>query len=169
MTFRRVEQDAAVGFAEHGRVVVGITGSDDLEVQFLEALDRFAFLVRHAQVVIDQHAFGVVFQRMAEQRRPAQLTHQRMGEFVESVRQDDDLVILAQLVEESASARHRAHFSDHLLDVRQAELVLAQDVEAESHQRVVIRLFARRPHQLGNTRALGKFDPDFGDEDPFEV
>jgi hypothetical protein len=40
-----VEQDAAVGFAEHRGVVVGIAGGDDLEVDFLEALDGFLLLV----------------------------------------------------------------------------------------------------------------------------
>jgi hypothetical protein len=95
--------------------------------------------------------------------------HQRVGEFVEGVGEDDDLVILAQLVEEGARARHRAHFGDHLLDVRQAELVLAQDVQAVLHQLVVVRLVARRAAQLGNAGALGEFDPDFGDEDTFEV
>ena len=92
-----------------------------------------------------------------------------MGEFVESVGEDDDLVVLAQLVEESAGAFHRPHFADHLLDVRQAQLVLAQQVEAEAHQLVVVRLVAGGAHQFGNARALGKFDPDFGDEYPFEV
>ena len=92
-----------------------------------------------------------------------------MREFVEGVRQDDDLIILAQLVEKGARAIHRPHLADHFLDVRQAESVLAQDAQAVLHQRVVIRLVARGATQLRNPGALGEGDPDFGDKDALKV
>lgn len=52
-------------------------------------------------MVIDEHAVGVGFEAMAEQRRPGQLAHQRMGELIEGIGQDDDFVILTQLVEKA--------------------------------------------------------------------
>ena len=106
---------------------------------------------------------------MAEQRRHAELRHQRHGEFVEGVGEDDDLVVAAQGVEEILGAGHRAHVGNHLLDVGQAELVLLQQVQPVLHQLVVIRLVARGAAQFGNAGALGEFDPDFGDEHAFEV
>jgi hypothetical protein len=92
-----------------------------------------------------------------------------MGEFVESVGENDDLIILTQLVDKGTSARHRAHFGDHLLDIRQAELVLAQDVQAVGHQLVVIRFVACRALQFGNAGTFGKFDPDFRNQNTFKI
>jgi hypothetical protein len=102
---RRMEQDAGMRFAEHRRVVVRIAGGDDGEVHLAEALDGLALLLGHAQVVIDDDAVGIDFQAVAEQRRPGQLAHQRVGEFVEGVGEDDHLVVLAQLVEEIRARR----------------------------------------------------------------
>jgi hypothetical protein len=51
-------------------------------------------------VVVHQEAFGVGLELVAEQRRHAELLHQRHGELVEGVGQDDDLEVLAQGVEE---------------------------------------------------------------------
>jgi hypothetical protein len=166
---RRVEQDAGVGFGEHRRVVVGIAGGDDLEVEFLEALHRFLLLVRHAQMVVHHEAGRVGFQLVAEQHRHVQLRHQRHGELVEGVGQDDDLEIAAQGVEEIAGAIHRPHVGNHLLDVGQTEQVLLQQVQPVLHQLVVVRLVAGGAGKLRDAGALGKLDPYFGNEHAFEV
>jgi hypothetical protein len=92
----------------------------------LSSLKRLTapLLVRHAQAVVHHDALGVGFQLVAEQRRHAELRHQRHGEFVEGVGQDDDLVVARAGRRGSPRAGHRPHLGDHLLDVRQAELVL---------------------------------------------
>jgi hypothetical protein len=120
-------------------------------------------------VVAHQHSVGVGFEAVAEQRRPAELAHQRVGKLVEGVGQDDQLIVLAQSIDEGAGAFERSHFGDHLLDIRQAELVFAQDGEAVLHQLVVVRLVAGSAAKLRNAGARGEFDPDFGDEDAFKV
>ena len=158
-----------MGFAEHRGVVVGIARGHDLEVELLEALDRLALLVGHAQVVVHQDALGVGLEAVAEQRRQAELLHQRLGELVEGVGEDHHLVGVAQRVEEFARALHRPHAGDDLLDVGQAELLLRQDVQAVLHQGVVVGLVAGGAAQLGDAGTLGEFDPDFGDEHTFEV
>ena len=164
-----MEQDAAVGLAEHRGVVVGIARRHDLEVELLQTLHCLALVVRHAQMIVHQNALGVGLQAMAEERRQAELAHQGLGEFGKGVGQDDDLVGLAQRIQEVLRTRQRLHAGNHGLDVGQAQLVLAQDLEPVLHEGVVVGLVAGGTTQRGYAGALGKFDPDFGNEDPFEV
>ena len=156
-------------FFEHGGVVVGIARGDHGEVEFLETTHGLALLIGHAQVVIHHAAVGIGFQTVTEQRRPAELAHQRMSELVKSVGQDHDLIALAQRVEKGACAGHRSHFGDHRLNLRQPQPVAGQRIEPITHQHIVIRLVARGAAQFGHAGTLGEFNPDFGDEHPFEV
>jgi hypothetical protein len=158
-----------MGFAQHRGVIVGISGCDHLEVELLEATHRLTLLIRHAQMVIHEAAGVVGFQAVAEQGRPAELPHQRVGELVEGVGQDHHLVVLAQRVEETARTVHRPHRGDDLLDLRQAQAVLGKDAEAVLHQRVVVRLVTGGTTERRDTGAFGEFDPDFGNEDTFEI
>lgn len=167
--FRGVEKNTGVGFAQHGGIVVGITGGDHLEIKLFQPDDGLTLLIRHAQMVIDQHAGAVSFEGMAEQGGPAQLTHQRMGKFVEGVGKNEQLVALAQGIEKFAGARHRTHVGNHFLDIGQSEIVLTQDIQTVGHQLVVIRLIARGAAQFGDASALGKFDPDFGNQNALKV
>ncbi len=154
---------------EHRGVVVAVAGGDDLELEFPEALHRLALLVRHAQPVVDQHAFAIGLERVAEERRPAQLPHQRPGELVEGVGKDHHLVGIAQRIEKGGRACHRPHRRDHLLDVGKAQPMLAKNAQAPRHQLVVVGLVPRCARELRNSRAPGEFDPDFRNEDTFEV
>jgi hypothetical protein len=44
-----------------------------------------------------------------------------------------------------------------------------QNVQPVLHQHIVIGFVARRAPQIRNTGTLSEFNPDFGDEHPFEV
>ena len=94
----RVEQNAGFGLAQHGGVVVGITGGNHPVVQQLESPHRLALGVALAQQVVGDLAVVGHFQLVAQQRWIAQFLHQRHGEFVEGVRQDHHLETLAQPV-----------------------------------------------------------------------
>ena len=48
-------------------------------------------------------------------------------------------------------------------------MVLREEVEAETHELVVVGLVARGTVEFGNSGHFGEGDPDFGDEDAFEV
>ncbi len=47
--------------------------------------------------------------------------------------------------------------------------MLVQQVEAVAHQLVVVGFVARGARERLDSGLLGERDPDFGDEDPFEV
>jgi len=47
--------------------------------------------------------------------------------------------------------------------------LLAQQLEAELHQLVVIRLVAGGALEFGNAGTLGKFDPDFRNQNAFKI
>ena len=98
-----------------------------------------------------------------------QLAHQRLGEFVERVRQDDDLEALAQPVDEVQRPRERLQRGDHLLDIIDFQVVLGENAESLLHQHVVIRDVAGGGAQFLDAGALGESDPDFGYEHSFEV
>jgi hypothetical protein len=167
--FGRVDEETRIGRAEHAGVVVRIAGGDDLEVQRLQRIHRVALLVGLAQFVVAHEAGGVDHELVAKECRPAQLAHQRVGEFVEGVRQDDHLEARAQLVQEVLGTFQRRHAAYHVLDVRQLQPVVLEQADAKAHQLVVVGLVARGAHEFGNAGALGKLDPDLGDQHAFEV
>ena len=47
--------------------------------------------------------------------------------------------------------------------------VTLEDAQAVLHEHVVVRLFPGGAAQFGDARAFGEFDPDFGNENTFEV
>ncbi len=128
-----------------------------------------ALLVRHAQVVVGDPAVLGDFELMAEQGRPAELPHQRLGEVVEGVGQDDHLETLAQAVEELAGAFHGAHVADHRLDVLDFEPMLVEDLQPLRHQDVIVGDVAGRRPQGLDAGPFGDIDPDFGNQDTLEV
>ena len=162
---RRAKQDARIGLGQHRRVVVGIAGGDDLEPDFLEASHRFHLLVRHAQVVVHQHAVGIGFELVAHQRWHAKLLHQRHGELVKRVRKNDDLEVAPQCVEKLLGTGQRTRPGNDLADVAQTEFVLAQQVEPVFHQLVVIGFVAGRAAQFRNAGTLREFDAVYRVED----
>ena len=163
-----MEQDAAVGLAEHGSVVERIAPGDDVVVHPLERGSGFALLLRDAQLVARD---VVVFddQPVAQERRPVELAEQGRGELLERVGQDHDLNEGTQLVQELPGAGQGPQFSDASLNVRQLQPVLVQQRQAAAHELVVVRLIARGPAQLRNARLFGHGDPDFGRQNALHV
>ena len=98
-----------------------------------------------------------------------ELGHQRIGELLEGVAQDDHLVSGAKPVEELSGALERSEPGDHHLDHRHREAVLVEAVEATPHQHVVVGLVPRGPREGLDPGAFGDRDPDLGDQHPLEV
>ncbi len=166
---RRMEQDAGVGFAQHGGVVVGIARRDHAVVQALQRDDRLALGILLAQLVIDDPIVVVDDQLVAQQRGEAQLAHQRLRELVEGVRQDHHLETLAQPVDELDGTVQRLEGRDHLLDVRQFQAMLIEDAQALLHQHIVIGNVACGGPQRFDSGSLGKGNPDLRNQDTFQV
>ena len=106
---------------------------------------------------------------MAEHGRESELAHQRAGELFERVRQQNDLRLVTQLVEEGASAIERHEPGDDVLDQRHREPVLGEQVEAIPHEHVVVRFVTCGAPQPVDPGALRDRDPDLGDEHAFDI
>ena len=72
---RRTEKESRVCFSQHGGVVVGIAGSQDVKVKRFECGHRVFLLILHPQMVIDDTAGLIDLQLVAKERRESQLTH----------------------------------------------------------------------------------------------
>lgn len=92
---RSVDENTHVCLAQHACVIVGISGGDYPVVEAAQGFYRGSFGVFLTQFIVHYIATLVDQQAVAEKRRPLQLSHQRLGEFVESVRQDNHLKTLA--------------------------------------------------------------------------
>lgn len=115
------------------------------------------------------HRLEVHFQAMTEQGRPAQLLHQRLGELIESVRKDDQLEVFAGPFDELLGSFHRVQGIDHCLDVGQAVAMLIQNLQAHTHEFVVVRNIPGGGTQFIDAGFFSEVDPDFRDQHPFQV
>ena len=80
-------------------------------------------LIGDAQPVIDDAVVGD-FELVAKQRRPLQLSNQRLSEFLKSVGEDDDLNEGAQFAEKVQRPLQRSQRADDGLDIGQFQAVL---------------------------------------------
>lgn len=165
---RRMEPERRVGGQQHGRVVVAVAGGDDPVVEAFERLDRAALLVGEPQAVVDDAVVGDD-EAMAQQRRHAELAHQRRRELLERVAEDHDLRPGAELVEELPRAGERCQPADDLADEAEGEAVPVEDVEPTSHEDVVVRFVAGGAPQVVQAGALRHRDPDLRHQDPLEI
>src|SRR6188508_2723437 len=90
------KEKSDVSFAQHGRVVVRITGSHRKEVQRFERRYCMLLWVLHSHEVVHDAATPVDLQLIAEERRKAKLSHKWQSELIEGVRQNNDLAALPQ-------------------------------------------------------------------------
>ena len=116
-----------------------------------------------------RHPAFVDLELVAQDRRPPELAHEGLSELVERVGEDHDLKSGAQPVEGLRRARKRIHPVDDALDVTDPQLVLAQNLQALCHQLVVVRDVPGRRAKGVDARTFGEVDPDFGDQNPFQV
>src|SRR5690554_1749702 len=122
-----VKQNACVGFAQHGGVVIGITRSNNTVIKRLQGQHRLALGVFLPQAVIRHSAIVIVLQAVAKQGWETQLAHQRLGEFIEGVRQNDDLKPLAQPVDKLRGTLKWRQGSNHFLNFLEPQPVLIED------------------------------------------
>lgn len=139
------------------------------ERELLQGLDGLALAVGEAQPVVGDTSRLFDHQFVAEQRRPPELAHQRFGELVERVAEDDDLRLRTQLLEEVDGAFERRQRRDHVLDVGEAQAVTIEDLDAAAHQLVVVGFVAGGAPQFGDSRLVGERNPHLGHEDAFEI
>ena len=116
-----------------------------------------------------EHAVLINLKRVAEDRRPAQLFHERLCEFFKRIADNDSLRLRAQLVQKVLRAGQRIDLRDNVLNLLQPQSVLTQDAHAPVHQFVVIRLVARGAAQFWNAADFGKRDPDLGYENALQI
>jgi len=165
----RAKEEPGIGGVEHRRVVVRVAGRDHAEVQSVQCLHRLSLLIGLAEVVVHDSAGCIGFEAVAEDRRPAELAHEGLGKLVEGVRQDDQLEVRPDPIEELGRTVERLHPADDLLNVGQSQVVLAQDGQPLLHEFVVVRDVPGRESQFVDASAFGEVDPDLGNDDPFEV
>ena len=108
-------------------------------------------------------------QRVAEDRRPAELFHERLCKLLKGVAQDHDLRFFAQRVQKVLRAGQRVNFRDDVLHVFELQPVLFQNAEPPAHEFIVIGLIARGAAQLGDAAFLRKSDPDLGHEHALQI
>ena len=163
-----MEKVTDVGGGEHGGVVEGIAGGDDVVVERAQGFDGFFLLIRDTQFVVCDFA---VFddEAMAEECGPIELAHEGLGEFFEGVGKNDHLRDGAEFVEELFGAGQGTQTADDFLDVANAEVVLGEDFKAALHQYVVIGNVARGEAEFGNRGFFRDGDPDFGHEHALHV
>src|SRR6476619_7441736 len=75
----------------------------------------------------------------------------------------------ARPVEKIKRTWQRVDRRDHILNIGQCELMFAQNLYAPAHELIVVGDVAGRQSQPLDAGLLGDSDPDFGDEDSFEV
>ena len=158
-----------MGFGQHGGVVVGITSGNNTIVNTLQCDDRLTLRVFLTQLVVDNTISLVGDQAVTQQRRETQLAHQRLRELVKGVRENDHLETLAKPVNKLDGAVQRLQRRDHFLDIRQFKAMLVQNGQALLHKHIVIRDVAGGCLEFLDAGLLGKGNPDFGDQHPFQV
>jgi hypothetical protein len=69
------------------------------------------------------------------------LTHQRQGELVKRIGQDNDLTSLPEPGQELTRSFQWPHVADDLLDIRDRQLVFSENRQPALHQGIVVRHF----------------------------
>ena len=127
-----------------------------------------ALLIGHAQCVADDAIFAHD-ELMTQDCWHAELHHQRRGELLERVAEDDHLRSRAQGVEKIAGTVHRRQSADDVGDQAHRQTLLVQDLQPALHQHVVVGLVASRAPQCLDTSAFGDSDPDLGHQHALKI
>ena len=166
---RAAEQKSRLACLYHAEVVIAVAGGDRVKADGLQSFYRRKLRLFDSQAVAGYLAVLRRLERVAEDRRSAELFHERIGKLRERVRQDDDLRQLAQLVEKFARAGHRIDLLYRRLYLVKTEFMLFQYRYAVFHQFIVIGLVPRGPAQLRDAARAGKLYPYLGDENAFKI
>jgi len=125
-------------------------------------------LLGHAEFIVHNPVL-LDHQPVAEQRGPAELAQQRRGKLLEGIRQDDDLDLGAERIEELPGPGERVQCADDLLDIGELQAVLLQELEPAAHELVVVRLIAGGPAQRGDARLFRNGNPNLGSQHSLHV
>lgn len=166
--FRRVNEETDIRFQQHRCVVVGIAGGDDVVVERLERSHGLLLLVGNAELIA-RDAVVLHDEPVAEQRGPVEGFHQGLCELLERVREDDDLGDAPKFIKKFLSAGQRLESANDVLNVGECDAVTVENLDAITHEFVVVRFIPGGPTQFGNFRLLGDGNPDFRSEHPFQV
>ena len=159
----------AVGLEQHRRVVVAVAGGDHAVAERVERLDRAALLVGHGGGG-SRRCGRLDDEAVAQDRRPAELAHQRPGELLERVRQDDHLGA-ARAGRRGSRRRPGAASSP---PITSSISVIVRPCSSSRPSRyfisdVVVGLVAGGAAQFVDPGPFGDGDPDLGHEHALEV
>ena len=163
------EEDALFAGQKHIQIVEAVADGDGLIADGLERTHGGELRVLDSQAEAVDHAVVPDGQLVAEERRPAELFHQRASKLGEGIADDDRLLGAAQLVQELLCPRKRVDLRDGLLDLLQAESLLPKDAKTPVHELGVVRFVPGGAPQLGNPADLRECDPDFRHQNAFQV
>ena len=167
--FRGMEQNPGMGLGQHGGVVVRVAGGHYAVVEALQGDHRLTLGVFLAQLIADNAIGFIGDQLVAQQGREAQLTHQRLGELVEGVRQNHHLEALTQPVDELNGAVQRLQGGNHFLNICQLQAVLVENAQTLLHQHVVVGNIPSGGFQRFNAGFFREGNPDFRNQHTFQV
>ncbi len=165
---RRVEEKPVISLAQHRGIVEGISGGHDFEIERLKGRDGVAFLVGHAELVAGD-AIICYDEPVTEKGRPSHLSHERLGELLESIGENNHRGFLSEGAKKLGRAGKEGQPGDDLLDLAKGDAVPRQQIDAVEHEFVIIRLIPRRAAEFRDAGAGGDRDPDFWRQDAFHV
>lgn len=166
--FGCVEEKPVISLAQHRGIVERISGGHDFEIERLEGRDGVAFLVGHAELVAGD-AIICYDEPVTEKGRPSHLAHERLGELLESIGEDNHRGFFPEGGKKLGGAGEEGQPGDDLLDLAKRDAVLRQQIDAVEHEFVIIRLLPRRAAEFRDAGAGGDRDPDFWRQDAFHV
>lgn len=165
---RSMEERTGMGGANHREIVVGITGSDDLEVERPEGFDRAPFVIVDPQHIVDD-VIVADLELMAQDRRMSELLHERRRKLLERVTQEHHLIGVTEPVEEVLRSLERAHASEHLTKISHTDSLAFEDLKPRRHELVVVGFVAGRAAKIVDTGSNGEIDPHLGNENSLNV
>ena len=106
---------------------------------------------------------------MTEQSRHAELAHEGAPELFKSVRQNDDLSLFPEGIEEIQGPRKGLQGRNDSFDGTHGQSVLVQDRQTLTHQEVIIWLIPGGTSEFRYSRRLSHGNPNFGDQNPLKI
>ena len=64
---RRTEEEARVGLAQHGRIVVGVAGCEDAKLKSFESRHCMFLLIRLPEMIVEDSTVVIDFELIAEE------------------------------------------------------------------------------------------------------
>ena len=163
------EQETMLTGLNHAEVIKAVAGSNGVIANGLKRSYRGELCIFNTHFKIVNHTVFTHNKGVAEDGGPTELFHERRRKLREGVAENDRLRDAAQLVKKRFCPRQRVNFRNGILNLLQSESVLSEDIETPAHELIIIRLVPRRALQLRNSAGLRKRDPDFRNQNAFQI